>query len=144
MNSCVCRGIFIPTCVLDDDRSYPSLMPLSAPEQQGVGLEILALNKNLTEVSEFYLFQQRRSWAVPVKQACRPGPWTLPSYNERLIVRGREKAVNSQESNGLLNIGREKKDASLLTGIKREKREPELHGKNLSSRVWQFITSIIM
>jgi hypothetical protein len=64
-------------------------------------------------------------------------------YNERLIVRGKEKAVHSQESNGLLLIGREKKDGSLLTGIEREKREPELHGKKLSSRVRQLITSIM-
>jgi len=40
MNSCVCRGIFIPTSVFDDDWSclvswfpYPLLMQLSAPEQ---------------------------------------------------------------------------------------------------------------
>lgn len=74
MNSCVCRDIFIPTCVFDDDWSYlvswspyPLLTQLSAPEQKGVRLQNLALNKNLTEVCEFYLFKMRRSWAVPVK-----------------------------------------------------------------------------
>ncbi len=56
-------------------------------------------------------------------------PGRCQATMKRLVVRGREKAVNSQESNGLLIVGREKKDGSQLTGSKREKREPEPHGK---------------